>query len=153
MQSLFCLTFSLLSYTFLNLFTNFSTSSLNVKNCATPEKRLWILKNAWNNRSVSKGNWNWFTGSENSVGWQCTFYSHVRLSCQIPRQWNLITKWWLGKHHTSFSVVKEQVFSTFVCFKFFPREREKNILLDYTWCASVNQLKKNHGRKQKKKTG
>lgn len=149
-QPLFSLTFSLLSYTFLNLFTSVSTSSLNVKNCASAEERLWILTNAWNTRSVSKRNWNWFAGSENSVGWQCTSYSHFRLSCQIPSQWNLITRWWLGKHETNFSLIKEQVFCLLYVLSSW--ELWRNALLDlHVKCASVNQLKRNPGRKQKKK--
>lgn len=149
-QSLFSLTFSLLSYTFLNLFTSVSTSSLNVKNCASAEERLWILTNAWNTRSVSKRNWNWFAGSENSVGWQCTSYSHFRLSCQIPSQWNLITRWWLGKHETNFSLIKEQVFCLLYVLSSW--ELWRNALLDYTWNVHLwTSLKGILGENRKKK--
>lgn len=148
--SLFSLTF-LLSYTFLNLFTNVSTSSLKVKNCATAEKRLWILTNTWNNRSVSKRNWNWFAGSENSVGWQCTSYSHFRLSCQIPSSWNLITRWWLGKHETNFSLIKEQVFCLLYVLSLW--ELWKNRVLGYWNVHLWNNLKGIREENRKKKKG
>lgn len=68
-------------------------------------RKVWLLTNTWNDRSVSKRNWNWFAGSENSVGWQSTSYPHFRLSHQIP-----ITRWWLGKHEINFSLIEEPVF-------------------------------------------